>query len=66
MSEDITIFEGQNKLVKESLQKASEEGHIQCAAALGIAKKLGVSAKEVGEVANHLKIKICKCQLGCF
>ena len=60
------VFEGQNKLVKENLQKASGNGQIQCAAALGIAKKLGVSPREVGEVANHLDIKICKCQLGCF
>ena len=66
MVDDISIFEGQNKLVKEELQKLSEGGSVQCAVALGIAKKLGVSAKEVGEVANHLKIKIQKCQLGCF
>ncbi|MEN8143132.1 MAG: hypothetical protein ABFQ82_05995 [Thermodesulfobacteriota bacterium] len=66
MSDDIATFEGQNKQVKEELQKASEDGGIQCAAALGIAKKLGVTPKEVGEVANHLNIKIRKCQLGCF
>ena len=66
MSDDISVFEGRNKLVKEDLQKASEDGHVQCSVALGIAKKLGVPPREVGEVADHLNIKICKCQLGCF
>ena len=66
MSEDIVKFEGQNELVKEQLEKASEDGHIQCAVALGIAKKMGVSSREVGDVANHLNLKICKCQLSCF
>ena len=66
MSGDIVKFEGQNELVKEQLEKASEDGHIQCAVALEIARKLGISSREVVEVANHLNVKICKCQLSCF
>jgi hypothetical protein len=66
MSDDIVKFEGQNELLKEKLQMASENGHVQCAAAMGIAKTLGVPSREVGKVADHLNLKICKCQLSCF
>jgi hypothetical protein len=66
MSEEISVFEGQHELLKEKLQKASEDGRVQCAVALGISKTLGVSSREVGKVADHLNLKICKCQLSCF
>jgi hypothetical protein len=66
MSDDIVKFEGQNELLKEKLQIASEDGRVQCAAVMGIAKKLGVPSREVGKVADHLNLKICKCQLSCF
>lgn len=66
MSKELAVFAGQNELVKEKLQKASENGRIQCAVAMGIARTLGVSSKEVGEAANHLNLKICNCQLSCF
>lgn len=41
-------------------------GKLPCAAAFGVAKKLGVSTREIGDAANRLNIKIAKCQLGCF
>jgi LAO/AO transport system kinase len=52
--------------LEEKLHKASRENRILCASALAIAKSLGVSPGEVGKAANRLKIKISKCQLGCF
>jgi len=48
------------------LHKASYESRIPCASALKIAKSLGISVAEVGKTANKLKIRIKKCQLGCF
>jgi len=66
MSEEINLTDEQRQLVEEKMQKASDDGRIQCSAALGIAKTLGVPSKEVGKMADHLKLRICKCQLNCF
>ena len=52
--------------VENRLQKASRENRIHCSSALAIAKALGIPPGEVGKAANRLKIKISKCQLGCF
>ena len=52
--------------LENRLIQASEDNRIQCARALAIAKSLGIKPAEVGKAANRLKIKICKCQLGCF
>ena len=52
--------------LEEQLTKASRDKRIQCARALAIAKNLGLPPGEVGKAANRLKIKISKCQLGCF
>lgn len=48
------------------LLEASDDRRIHCARALGIAKSMGIPAGEVGKAANKLKIRISKCQLGCF
>ena len=48
------------------LRQASRGNRIHCAGALAIAKSLGIAPGEVGKTANKLKIKISKCQLGCF
>jgi len=52
--------------LENRLIQASEDNRIQCARALAIAKSLGIKPAEVGRAANRLKIKISKCQLGCF
>ena len=52
--------------LEQRLHKASKENRIHCSSALAIAKSLGITAAEVGKTANKLKIKISKCQLGCF
>jgi hypothetical protein len=52
--------------LEKKLLKAARENRIQCSAALALAKSLGIPAGEVGKAANRLKIKISKCQLGCF
>lgn len=48
------------------LHKAAKENRILCTSALAIAKSLNIPSSEVGKAANLLKIKISKCQLGCF
>ena len=55
-----------NKALEEELKASLGEGMLPCAVAFQIAKKLKVAPKEVGAVANELKIKISSCQLGCF
>lgn len=56
-----------NELVKEIKEFAEKtDGKITCAKAWELADKYKVSKKEIGELLNDLKIKITKCQLGCF
>jgi hypothetical protein len=42
------------------------KGLITCCCAQNLAKKLGLSLKQMGVLINALKIKIRACQLGCF
>lgn len=49
-----------------NLKKAAPEGKLPCAKAWQLAEEFGVSKKEIGDLANELKIKINSCQLGCF
>lgn len=49
-----------------SIKKAAPEGKLSCAMAWQLAEEFGVSKKEIGDLANDLKIKIKSCQLGCF
>jgi hypothetical protein len=60
-----SIFMNQEDL-KNRIRAAAPEGKIACAAALRLAKELGLPRKELGELLNELKIKITQCQLGCF
>ncbi len=53
------------KLAAELRQRA-RGGWLACAAALALARELGVSPHEVGRAADELGIKIADCQLGCF
>jgi len=41
-------------------------GRITCSDAFKAAGKLNTKLAVVGELMNHLDIKICACQLGCF
>ncbi|MEW6107927.1 MAG: hypothetical protein AB1632_01985 [Nitrospirota bacterium] len=54
------------KRLKEEMYDKAVDGKISCAAAMKIAKDLGISYAEVGAEANELGIKIKNCQLGCF
>jgi len=56
----------QQKDLESRLQAAARENRILCSSGLAIAKSMGISPAEVGKTANKLKIKISRCQLGCF
>lgn len=56
----------QKKLIHQLLKERSNDGKITCAEARKIAEELNVSYIEVGRAANELRIKIRKCELGCF
>jgi len=56
----------QKKLIEKLLKERSNDGKITCAEARKIAEELNVPYIEVGRAANELKIKIRKCELGCF
>jgi hypothetical protein len=55
-----------NEKVLEAVKAGAKEGRINCAAALELARELGVPPQEVGKAANALNIKISNCSLGCF
>lgn len=56
----------QKKLIEKLLTERSNSGKISCAEARKIAEELNIPYIEVGRTANDLKIKIKKCELGCF
>lgn len=56
----------QKKLIHQLLKERSNDGKITCAEARKIAEELNVPYIDVGRAANELRIKIRKCELGCF
>jgi len=59
-----------NKKIREALQEqATEKEGVQipgCAAAFSLAEKFDVTPREIGQLCNEEKIRICSCQLGLF
>ncbi len=55
-----------NEKLAAELRQRARGGRLACAAALALARELGVPPQEVGRAANELGIKITDCQLGCF
>ncbi len=54
------------RILEEELKASLVNGRLPCAVAFGIGRKLKVSPKKVGDMANRLNVKISNCQLGCF
>ena len=50
----------------EKVRTAAKDSEISCPMALGLAREMGISPKELGDLLNEMKIKIDSCQLGCF
>ena len=56
-------------LVKAVLEQAREIDGIKklaCSEAFKLAREFQAAPIEIGRICNQQKIKICKCQLGCF
>ncbi len=66
MKGESTSISSTERPLEEELKASLVDGRLPCAAAFRISKKLKVSPREIGDVANKLRIKISKCQLGCF
>jgi len=66
MKGESTSISSSERPLEEELKASLVDGRLPCAAAFRISKKLKVSPREIGDVANKLRIKISKCQLGCF
>jgi hypothetical protein len=59
----------EQKLTDAVLEQARQEDgekRLTCADAFELAVKFGVEIIEIGRICNRNKIKIRKCQLGCF
>lgn len=52
--------------IKTAVQNAAKDGKLSCTAARKLAGELGVAPREIGQMADELKIKIYGCELGCF
>ncbi len=53
-------------LLLERVRSAAVEGRLPCAAAHYLAEELGVTVPDIGWAADEEKLRITKCQLGCF
>ncbi len=55
-----------NSLLDKEIFNRVTDNELSCVAAFEIAEKLNVPAKDIGEAADRLKIRLVKCQLGLF
>jgi len=56
----------QVKLVVEACEEKEGKKRLSCAAAFELAEKYGLKISTIGKICDEQKIKIVKCQLGCF
>ena len=54
-----------NAVLKQA-QKLDGTKKLTCAEAFELAKKYKVDIIGIGRICNQHRIRICKCQLGCF
>ena len=52
--------------LKKDILENTEDGHIRCESARGLAHKYGVSTKSVGAMIDEMDIRVYDCGLGCF
>lgn len=58
--------EEKRSMLLARIQEVAHEGRLACARAHRLAAELGVSVPDVGWAADASKIRITRCQLGCF
>ena len=66
MDNESTKISGMERILEEELKASLVNGRLPCAVAFKISRKLKVSPRKVGDMANKLNVKILNCQLGCF
>jgi hypothetical protein len=57
------------ELINAAVGRAKEINGVKklaCAEAFKLAQQFEMEIIEIGRICNQHKIKICKCQLGCF
>ena len=52
--------------VRSEVLASLAEGRLPCVVAHGLARRLNVTPREVGDTATMLSIRISRCQLDCF
>jgi len=52
--------------VADALRRAATGDEVRCAAAWQVADRLGIPRPLAGACADRLKLRITRCQLGCF
>jgi len=66
MNNESNKISGMERILEEELKASLVNGRLPCAVAFKISRKLKVSPRKVGDMANKLNVKISNCQLGCF
>ena len=62
---DVTVVQC-NDRKKSDLNTIYSGGWIVCETARALAKKLGISVRQMGKLLDKLDVKIRRCSLGCF
>jgi hypothetical protein len=62
---DVKIVQSRER-IQCSLDTIYSGGWIDCEMARSMAKKMEISLSQMGNLFNHLNVKIRKCSLGCF
>jgi len=52
--------------LRDSIQRAAENGRVPCRALLELARRAEVPPREVGRLCDEMGLHISECQLGCF
>ena len=55
-----------NSLLDKEILNRVTDNELSCVTAFEIAGKLNIRAKDIGEAADRLKVRLVKCQLGLF
>lgn len=66
MDNESTKISDTERILEGELKASLVDGRLPCAVAFEISRKLKVSPRKVGDMANRLNVKISNCQLGCF
>jgi len=66
MDNESTKISDTERILEGELKASLVDGRLPCAVAFKISRKLKVSPRKVGDMANRLNVKISNCQLGCF